>query len=496
MSPAWSLSLGLMMTLAGWGAARAVAGAGINRPVLILIHDGLVPLGTFFVILLASGRPLLGGAVALGAFGGFAFADKVKRSVLREPIVFTDMSEVVELFRHPQFYLPFAGTGRVIAGAVFVILAYAAILLAFRPVFAVSAEWSLSILVATLALILFWANGPIGIWARLLRRFRPDGDPLTDARRFGPFAMIGCYGIIARAERQTRRAAAPAVGLGIKLAQSPPVVLVQSESFFDVARLGLGEETLPAFHAAHRTGQWGRLSVPCWGANTTRTEFSVLTGLGQVEAGYDILNPYHAFADKPLPSLGRFFKNRGYRTVCIHPFDLSFYGRRRIMPLLGFDEVIGQAVFAGAAGRRGYVTDAAVAETVVQLLAQPGRPLFVFVISMENHGPWSQGMDLPAALRAVRDRNADDGLGDYLDTLKGADAMIALLTAALERDGRNGLLGFYGDHMPSLPRAFAALGFAESDTDYLLWRPDAGAPARRDIAAEALPHALLTMLQS
>ncbi len=40
MSPAWSLSLGLMMTLAGWGAARAVAGAGINRPVLILIHGG------------------------------------------------------------------------------------------------------------------------------------------------------------------------------------------------------------------------------------------------------------------------------------------------------------------------------------------------------------------------------------------------------------------------------------------------------------------------
>jgi hypothetical protein len=483
MSAAWSLSLGLLMTLAGWGAARAVAGAGLNRPLMLLLHDALVPLGTFLVVLLMSGRPLLGGAVALGAFGGFAFADKVKRAVLREPIVFTDMSEVVELFRHPQFYLPFAGTGRVIAGAVLVVAAYVAILLAFRPVFSVSAEWSLSIAVATLALILFWAKGPLDVWARLLRRLRPDGDPIADARRFGPFAMIGCYGIIARAERAARRAAAPAVGLGITLAQKPPVVLVQSESFFDVARLGLGEDSLPAFHAARRAGQWGRLSVNCWGANTTRTEFSVLTGLGQVEAGYDILNPYHAFTDKPVPSLVRFFKNRGYRTVCIHPFDLRFYGRERVMPLLGFDEVMGQADFPGAAGRRGYVTDAAVAEAVAGLLAQPGRPVFVFVISMENHGPWT-------------DKKADDGLGDYLDTLKGADAMIARLTDALKRDGRNGLLGFYGDHMPSLPRAFAALNFSESDTDYLLWRPNAGEPARRDIAAEALPHALLTLLQS
>jgi len=488
------------MTLAGWGAARAVAGAGLNRPVLILMHDGLVPLGTFFVILMATGRPLLAGAIALGAFGGFAFADKVKRAVLREPIVFTDMSEVVELFRHPQFYLPFAGTGRVIAGSGLVVAAYAAILVAFRPVFLVSAEWSLSILLATLALILFWAKGPLGFWARLLRGWRPNGDPLIDARRFGPFAMIGCYGIIARAERQTRRAVAPAIGLGIKLAQKPPVILVQSESFFDVARLGLGEETLPAYHASRGAGQWGRLSVPCWGANTTRTEFSVLTGLGQVEAGYDILNPYHAFTDRPVTSLARFFKNRGYRTVCIHPFDLSFYGRQRVMPLLGFDEVIGEGAFASAAGRRGYVTDAAVADMVADLFAAADRPLFVFVISMENHGPWTQGMALPGPLQIVRNANADDGLGDYLDTLRGADAMIARLTAVLRQDGRNGLLGFYGDHMPSLPRAFAALGFDERDTDYFLWRPKmpigAQPPPRQDISAEALPHALLTMLQS
>ena len=58
--------------------------------------------------------------------------------------------------------------------------------------------------------------------------------------------------------------------------------------------------------------------------------------------------------------------------------------------------------------------------------------------------------------------------------------------AALEQDGRGGLLGFYGDHMPSLPGAFAALDFQETDTDYLLWQPGPGQALRRDIAVASV----------
>lgn len=496
MSPIVSLCLGLLLALTGWGAGRWVAGAGLRGSPLMLLHDGLAPMGTFFVILLAAGRPLLGGAVVLGAFGGFAFADHVKRGVLREPIVFTDMSEVVELFRHPEFYLPFAGVGRLVIGVLVVAAIYSAIIILRRPTFPTDTAWMLGVFAAAAGLILLSATVLLQPWARLLRGFRPSGDPIADAKRLGPFAMIGCYGIIARAERRARRAAAPEVGSGTPLASKPPVILVQSESFFDPSRLGLPRDTLPAFDAARRGGQSGRLSVSCWGANTTRTEFSALTGLGREEVGYDILNPYHAFARKPVPSLAWFFRGQGYRTICVHPFDISFYSRNRIMPLLGFDELVGQSEFAGKEGRRGYVTDAAVAEYVCGRLAGANQPIFVFVISMENHGPWTPGVGVPRPLPRTGDtRVEDDGLGDYLETLKGADAMIARLMALLEADGQSGLLGFYGDHMPSLPQAFASLDFHDTDTDYFLWRAGHQEHVQRNIAAQDLPRELLVRLR-
>ncbi|HVV27650.1 MAG TPA: LTA synthase family protein [Rhizomicrobium sp.] len=486
-----SIAIGFGLTLAGWGTARAVAGATRAGRFLVLFHDGLVPLGTFLVLLMAGARPILAGCVAFGAFAGFAFADHVKRQVLREPIVFTDMSEVVALFRHPEFYLPFAGTWRVCLGMAGVAVTYGVLFFAEPPLFAATIPWAALVLAGAVLLILLLARFGARPWARLLRRFNPCGDPVADARRLGPFAMIGTYGIIARAERTERRASARMAGVPLKA--KPPVILVQSESFFDARRLGLEPDYLPAFETARSSAvQWGRLDVPCWGANTTRTEFAVLSGLSGDQIGFDRFNPYHAFARGKLPSLARFFRSQGYRTICIHPFDLHFYDRDRIMPLLGFEEIVGQEAFAPAHHIRGYVGDADVARYCAARLTAGRQPVFIFVITMENHGPWASGTGLPAQLAHASD---GDGLGEYLAHLKGADAMIAMLTSALAQRGE-GMLGFYGDHMPSLPRGFSGLGFAETSTDYFLWRPGGALPARADIAAHDLPAAIIKFLSA
>src|SRR6516164_4241697 len=112
------------------------------------------------------------------------------------------------------------------------------------------------------------------------------------------------YGVNARAERQQRRAAAarlapaPATVAG-RPPSGLPVVAVQCESFFDARRLHtcISDDLLPAFDHCCRSGvQYGRLAVPCWGANTTRAEFVALTGVEQAALGFDRFNSYHAFA--------------------------------------------------------------------------------------------------------------------------------------------------------------------------------------------------------
>jgi hypothetical protein len=63
--------------------------------------------------------------------------------------------------------------------------------------------------------------------------------------------------------------------------------------------------------------------------------------------------------------------------------------------------------------------------------------------------------------------------------------MLAILMSGLQQRGCGALLGFYGDHLPSLPQAFEHFGFAESHSDYAIW-PGNGAPLRRDLPAHDL----------
>ena len=53
-----------------------------------------------------------------------------------------------------------------------------------------------------------------------------------------------------------------------------------------------------------------------------------------------------------------------------------------------------------------------------------------------------------------------------VDGLRASDEMLHLLIEGLERRRCDALLGFYGDHLPSLPETFRALGFDRGDTDY------------------------------
>jgi hypothetical protein len=65
--------------------------------------------------------------------------------------------------------------------------------------------------------------------------------------------------------------------------------------------------------------------------------------------------------------------------------------------------------------------------------------------------------------------------------------MIDALRTSLGRAQRPGHLCGYGDHVPIMPRVYAACGDPSGDVDYALWRSDGSPPARRhDLAATEL----------
>jgi hypothetical protein len=515
------VAIGAALAIAGWLSPRWVAGA---RRLSIATLLDVAPLAFVFgTLLAATGRPIFAGVVVFALGAGFAIADRTLRDVLREPVVFTALSELPQVFTHPHLYLPFAGTGLVIGGAVTAVLAGLALLVA-EPTAMAPHPFAATILAGLVAALL-WRLGRepwLGTAARMLRRLGPSGEPFADAVRLGPVAILIVHGVIARAERPARRArlAAPAV-IG-DVASARPIVLVQCESFFDARRAftDLPRTVLTGYDTACAGGGHGRLSVSAWGANTMRAEFAVLTGFDDAALGYDRFNPYHALARGRIASHVWRLRAAGYRTICLHPFDRRFFRRDLAMPALGFEVFLGRETLGG--GRTPpYMSDPELAGHILRTLDR-GRPrTFVFAITMGNHGPWTKDLSPPPGLTRgstsllattetedvdahgsspwaegprVTPGQGEKGKGreliNYLAGLRHSDEMIQILVDGLARRGDGAVLGLYGDHLPSLPREFARLGFDDWRSDYAIWSAD-GISRRRDLAAHELGRAIV-----
>ena len=444
---AWQVVLGAVLPLPFWWWLRRPWRA---RWDLFAAFDAAPLAAQWLAWVAVLGRPVLAGALMAGLCVFLGVADRAKRAVLGEPLVFTDGGLLGQVPRHPRFYLPFVGWPVVVGGVAAAVLAYG-LIAAFEPALPLGLAARLVLLAAAAAI--GWAFVLRPGW--LARRVALARVPTLDGARFGPLGCFALHARVAALERPGRRAAvppAPAVVRGEGMA--PHVVLVQLESFCDARRLDPGAPAgmLPRWDALAGTAlSRGRLAVPGFGANTMRTEFVVLTGLDDAALGLDRFNPYFRFARRPVASLAWALGGIGYHCTCLHPFDPTFFARHRVLPALGFARFEAEADFAGAPRAHGLVRDAAVGARVAALLAEAEGPLLLYAITVEAHGPW-EGPDPAASWRA---RMAE------------TDAMLGTISDAARHCGRPVLLAAYGDHRPSLP--FARGG---SDTDYLIWRSD------------------------
>ena len=493
--PVIPVLIGLAVCLAAWTlvlrrGAGALAWRG-SPPIAKALDVAPVVLG-YAALLGTTARPYLAALIIVALTAGLSAADRVKRAVLHEPVVFADRAELPEVVRHPGLYFPFAGGPGTIAAIVAGIAALiAALAWAEPPLW--HRSMALAAIEATLAAGLAAACFAIpGAWPALLdrlaalytTRLAPTRDPARDAARLGPLATLAIHATLAAAERPARRRSAISTGTASFPAANTPIVVVQAESFLDPARLHHDLATLlPNYRALCASArQTGKLGVPAWGANTVRSEFAVLTGVAESALGLDYYNPYEKFARAPgpdLPSLARAARTAGYRTIFVHPFDLGFYNRRRVLPLLGFDQLVGPADFAGARRSGPYIADEAVAETAAALLRRHGPRVFLYVATMEAHGPWDgPGPTVPAPAQ----RRSAAAIGRHRPLARPSRRHRPPDRVADPKRSAPPAAGWPSSatHQPSMPEAFAAAGLTDRRTDYV--------PVARD-SSRATPHA-------
>jgi len=451
------------------------------------LHGGLYA-AAFLALLALLRRPVLAAGAVLALHGLVLIVSSAKQRVLREPLVFADLGLFTQALRHPRLYLPYLGLGRAaLASAALAGVLAAALWLEDAAAVPQVAWWALT--GAGLALL------ASGTW---LGRGSVSLDPVTDVRRLGLLSTLWLYWLAERGSPQKTWSDPGSPGWPAIVAPrgvGPDLVVVQSESFFDPRRLypGVAADVLAPYDALCAQGESGRLAVPVWGAYTMRTEFAFLSGIAPARLGVHRFNPYRRFARAGVATLASHLREHGYRTLCIHPYPGSFFGRDRIFPRLGFERFLDIEAFAAAPRSGPYVADGAVTAKILEALRESGGPpSLVFVITMENHGPLhlerAGEQDARRLYREPPPRGLED-LTVYLRHLQNAGRMLTGLAAELAR--REGVLCFYGDHVPGMPRVYAALGYEDSRTDYLLWRSGGGAPRRADLAVEALGLRLL-----
>lgn len=468
----------LLAAIAGLAVSVGIERLMTPKPSLLrplgcwVLHAGLWLLA-YGPLVLVLGRPWFA-ATGVSAFMlMLVLVNNAKVRVLREPFVFQDYEYFTDAIRHPRLYIPFLGWGKALVATLGFLLAVAVGLgLEAVPAdrFVMSGQLGgVAGVLATGVLLL-----SVGSRQHLSVSFQPDGDLVA----LGFLASLWRYA----AEGRQRPAAASPFDFLVPVADTanlPHLVAVQSESFFDPRALysGIRPDVLAEFDRLKISSiTHGGLSVPAWGANTVRTEFAFLSGLDDAMLGAHRFNPYQAVAAGwDVPSLASFLKRLGYRTVCIHPYPASFYQRDRVYPRLGFDEFLDIRAFAGAERFGPYVSDAAVATKISDVLEKSSCPVFVFAITMENHGPLhlekANACDM-ADFYAVTPPTGFDDLTIYLRHLRNADRMISSLEEAMSRCERRAGLCWFGDHVPIMPFVYDALGAPGGATDFLFFSND------------------------
>lgn len=288
----------------------------------------------------------------------------------------------------------------------------------------------------------------------------------------------------ADAEKTLAEYSEPPYAVGKYAQKLPNVIAVMGEAFYDIDRIeGVefndGYEPLANFHRLAGQAWSGRIVAEVFGGGTANTEYSFLTG-GSLAALPGLSSPYTYKLRKDTFSLARVMEKAGYDTLAFHPGDSWFYNRANVYRFFGFDQIYFRRDMdqSKLVTNFGYVSDMNTAEYALDKLKQhiaekPDRPMFEFVVNIDNHGPYSkQDIGYPEILK--RKPGMDDAIyyniNNYINGVERCDKALGYLADTVGGMDEPVVLLFFADHLPALgdsAQGFKALGFDVSQTGSL-----------------------------
>lgn len=238
------------------------------------------------------------------------------------------------------------------------------------------------------------------------------------------------------------------------------IIVVLSESFFDVRLLDVefSSNPLPNFdRITQKPAVYsGMVYTTALFANTARPEFDILTGLTTDNLPSGTI-PF-GLMTREMPTYVSNYRDAGYQTIAIHPHTASFYTRDIGYPLIGFDEFLCSSILwerfdTLEMWRERFVSDMSLIQPIKEVLDNADVPIFLWVITMQNHHPFSMVEGEQARIEVTSETLDADTLRivkGYTQGLYEADKMLGALTDYIDEREQPTVLLFFGDHLPTL----------------------------------------------
>jgi phosphoglycerol transferase MdoB-like AlkP superfamily enzyme len=234
----------------------------------------------------------------------------------------------------------------------------------------------------------------------------------------------------------------------------PDLLLVLEESTFDPTLIKqctakeCDNAILHPLRSASRTQQ-GPLLVHTTGGGTWLAEFAVMSGFDWRAFGRGGAYAPVSLAPRLHASLPLQLRALGYRTIAVYPTDGNFLSATSAYGYYGFDEFY-DARDLHMPYEWGDTRDAMVFDKALELAQRPDdpRPVFVFVLTIRNHGPHGASPEkIPAAFRQVG-KQTTVYLADYLARMRDSSLDFVQVAQQWLSAPRPRVIAWFGDHQP------------------------------------------------
>ncbi|QNU66899.1 sulfatase-like hydrolase/transferase [Ruminiclostridium herbifermentans] len=255
----------------------------------------------------------------------------------------------------------------------------------------------------------------------------------------------------------------------------PNVIFIMSEAFWDATLLPnvvFSEDPIPNFHKLQKSAISGEMVSPTYGGLTCNVEFEILTGLSLKYLPYQT-TAYTTSIKRDIPAMPSYFKELGYQTIGVHPYEKSFFMRNTVYPMLGIDKFVTQSEMPDAQIKGGYISDDTFADYIISEYEKAEKPVFMYNISMQNHWPYTnENYYEDNKFQVQSSKNLDNesitALQNYAQGISDADKSLKKVIDYFTNVKEPTVVIFLGDHLPALTDqlgVYKKLGFIDKSVN-------------------------------